>query len=243
MFRTVGGLSGLVQTPRAREALLHLASSPLGLGCGSGAPPRSCWECRGCTGHRDVCSEGSRGGGLSQSSRRSRIKTSSHLCSTVPTFLLLSVYGLPYCLQSSPPSPLWKCNQRSLRPVPARKGCFGGRGAALYPSQQSLSAGISELGRSRFLGEPDLRCLLLRCHVADTLVLLGEENSSFRGDVSCGHGFGGSQLLPSKPVTCFSRNCILSFPPLKLMYHPFISVPSVHCSSVDLKNHACSVDW
>lgn len=77
MFRTVGGLSGLVQTPRAREALLHLASSPLGLGCGSGAPPRSCWECGGCTGHRDVCSEGSRGGGLSQSSRRSRIKTSS----------------------------------------------------------------------------------------------------------------------------------------------------------------------
>lgn len=31
-FRTLGSLSGLVQTPRAREAPLRLASSPLGTG-------------------------------------------------------------------------------------------------------------------------------------------------------------------------------------------------------------------
>ena len=110
-----------------REALLQLCLlSPGGWGVW-GAPPRSCLE-------REVCSEGSRSGGRVGSAGTSRINTSPPSLSRVPAFLLLSaVYGVPY-YQSSPPSPLRKCDQRPLNSSRScQKGLFRREGGCLLP--------------------------------------------------------------------------------------------------------------
>ena len=71
----------------------------------------------------------------SRISPRSRINTSPPSLPRVPAFLLLSaVYGVPYYLQSSLPSHLWKCDQPPLNsPHSCQKGLFRREGGCLLP--------------------------------------------------------------------------------------------------------------
>lgn len=145
------------------------------------------------------------------------------LCGKFTVLCLHSaVSGVPYCLQSSGPSLFGNvAGCCYTAPYLCQKELFCGEGATFQACQHCLSLSVSEVGKSLFPWELDLRCRLLEPHLAGIL-LLGEGKSLLWGDASSGDAFGGSLLFPSQPVTCFSGNGILFFLPLALTCLPSI---------------------